>query len=163
MLNVVAVPVQPPAEGVTDTLEVSAVDPEFKAVKLLISPVPLEARPVPAFVLVQVYVAAPPIEPLIVIAVVVAPAQTVWLVMLLTVGVWFTVTVKEPLAEGHPPDAATELVTVYVPAEVVPRLITPVLALTKFIPAGVAENVPAVEVPRFGDGLVPPIQYVGVA
>ena len=49
-----AVPVQPLADGVTLITAVTAVDVVFTAVKELIFPVPVEARPILVLLLVQV-------------------------------------------------------------------------------------------------------------
>ena len=61
--------------------------------------------------------------------------------------------------EGHPPEPAIVLVTVYVPAVLAERFTCPVLALTKTNPA-VDVNVPAtLPPPKVGEGLVAFWQY----
>ena len=78
MVNVPAVPEQvaPPLveTGVTESVETTAVDPLFTAVKLTISPLPLAARPMVVLLLFQLYVVA---EPPNVMAVVLLPAQRI--------------------------------------------------------------------------------------
>jgi hypothetical protein len=65
------------------------------------------------------------------------------------------VTVAVAVAEAHPPLAAIELVTVYVPGVLVVRLICPVFTFTNTRPP-VDENVPALPPPeKVGKGLVP--------
>ena len=54
---------------------------------------------------------------------------------------------------GHPPLAAIEFVTVYVPGALVAKLTSPVAAETKTNPAGEEVNVPATPPPlKVGDG-----------
>jgi hypothetical protein len=60
--------------------------------------------------------------------------------------------VEVALVDGHPPDAAIVLVTVYVPAVLADKFTTPVDVLTKTKPAE-EEKVPATPPPlNVGDG-----------
>ena len=64
--------------------------PVFVAVKAGILPLPVAARPMPALLFAQLYVLAVPVK---FTAVVVAPLQSVWLVIGFTTGVAFTLPV----------------------------------------------------------------------
>ena len=74
MVNVVGVPGQPLATGVTVMVAVTALAPALMAVKAAILPVPLAAKPMLGVLFVQLYVVPVPLN---VIAVVVALLQTI--------------------------------------------------------------------------------------
>ena len=76
MVNVSGIPVQPTAEGVTVIAAVTGVLPVFIAVNDAILPLPLAARPIDVFVLVQLKV-VPLTEPVNVIAFVAAALHNI--------------------------------------------------------------------------------------
>lgn len=86
------VPVQPPLVGVTVMVAVTGVLPLFTAVNAGTVPVPLAARPMEGLLFVQLKT-APDGVPVKAVAGTLAPAQKVWLEMVLTVGEAPTVTV----------------------------------------------------------------------
>lgn len=90
MVKVCGVPGQPDIVGVTVIVATTGVVPAFVAVNAAILPVPLAAKPMLGVLFVQLKVA--PAVPLKVTAVVFAPAQTIWSVGSVTVGVGVTVT-----------------------------------------------------------------------
>ena len=110
MVNVVAVPVQliPPLVnvGVIVMVAVTGVLPVLMAVNDGIVLVPLAPRPIEVLLLLQLYT-VPATGPVIVTAVVVCPAHTVWLAIVFTAGVGLTVMVN----------------VVAVPVQVVPLLV----------------------------------------
>ena len=97
IVNVIGAPVQvtPPFVnvGVTVIVATCGVVPGFVAVKLAMLPVPLAARPMLVLLFVQLNV-VPATAPAKVIAVVVAPLQSVWFATAFTVGVGLTVIVN---------------------------------------------------------------------
>ena len=97
MVKVIGVPVQlmPPLinTGVTVMVAVTGVLPVLMAINDGMVLVPLAPNPMDGLLLIQLYVVGTT-GPLMVIAVVGVPLHTVWLVMLFTAGVGFTVMVK---------------------------------------------------------------------
>jgi hypothetical protein len=98
IVNEVGVPVQvTPAfvyDGVTVIVPEIGVMPALVAVKLVMSPVPLAARPIAVLVFVQLYT-VPGTLPLNDTVVVALALQTVWFETLFTVGTVLTVTACE--------------------------------------------------------------------
>ena len=101
MVNVIGVPGQLPATGVTVTVEVTGAVPVFVAVKEAILPDPEVPRPMDALLFVQLYPVTPA-DPVKAIAAVGAPLQIVWLATGFTVGVGTTVTVCVAVADVQP-------------------------------------------------------------
>jgi hypothetical protein len=97
--------------------------------------------------------ALPPTEPPSVTDV---PPQMIASIPALAVaGVLMVTDAVDDVAE-QPPPAAMLFVTVYVPGVDAERLICPVVVLTNTNPAGVAENVPALDpAGNVGEGFVP--------
>ena len=93
IVKVTGVPVQPLAVGVTVIVAVIGDEVALVAVNEAMLPAPLAAKPIAGLLLVQLNV-VPATAPVKVIAVVVAPAQSVWLATAFTVGVGLTVIVK---------------------------------------------------------------------
>lgn len=85
-------PAQVALLAVTTTVAITAAVVLFVAVNTAILPVPFAARPILVVLLVQVYEVT--LEPVKVMAEVLAPLQTVWLDTAFTVGAAFTVIVK---------------------------------------------------------------------
>ena len=83
IVNVVGVPEQPFATGVTVMVAVTALTPALIAVNAAILPVPIATKPMLGVVFVQLYVVPVPLK---LIAVVLALLHTVWLETLLTEG-----------------------------------------------------------------------------
>lgn len=110
MLKVLGVPVQLLAVGVTMMFEVMGVVPLLVAVKDVMLPFPLAPKPIFTLSFVQENV-VPVTEPPKFMAVVPASLHNVWLAMLFTVGVGFTVIVNE---FGVPTQLFAEGVTVTV-------------------------------------------------
>jgi hypothetical protein len=132
-------PGQPLAVGVTVTVAVTGALPVFVAVKVPMLPLPEAARPIVASLFVQAYV-VPATGFVKLMAVVVAPLQSVWSVTLSTVGVGFTVMVNvstgpgQPLAVGVTVTVAVTgalpvLVAVKAPILPLPEATKPMLAL----------------------------------
>ena len=92
MVNVIGVPVQPPALGVTVMVATNGPLVVFVVTNGRISPVPDAARPIAVLSFVQLNVE--PGVPLNVIIAVVAPVQYALLLTGVTVGIGFTVMVK---------------------------------------------------------------------
>ena len=86
--------------GVTVIVPVIGVVPPFTAVNAAILPVPPAPRPMAVLLLIQLY-EEPATAPVNVIAVVIAPAHTVWLLTAFTVGIGLTVIVKFLGIPGH--------------------------------------------------------------
>lgn len=105
MVKVFAGPEQPFAVGVTLMVDVMAVVPVLVAVNVGILPTPVAPRPVAVLLFAQSKV-VPVTGPVKFTAVVAAPLHNVWLVMLSTLGVGFTVISNvtgvpvQPLAVG---------------------------------------------------------------
>jgi hypothetical protein len=105
MLKLFVAPVQPLAVGVTTIVAVTGVTPVFVAVKELIFPVPLAARPMVVLLFVHVYT-VPVTLPLKFTALVAVPLHLAWSLIFATVGVGLTVIVNksagpvQPLADG---------------------------------------------------------------
>ena len=97
MVKVIGVPVQlmPPLVnvGVTVMVAVTGVLPILMAINAGMVLVPLAPRPMDVLLFVQLYT-VPATGPLMVIGVVAVPLHTVWLGMVFTAGVGFTVIVK---------------------------------------------------------------------
>ena len=127
MVNVVGVPAQPLAVGVTVIVAVTGELVVFVAVKAAILPVPLAARPIDVLLFVQLNV-VPATAPVKVIAVVVAPLHNVWLATAFTVGVGFTVMVN---VIGVPVQVTPLLVNVGVTVIVATTGAVPVLIAVK--------------------------------
>ena len=104
MVNVIGVPWQPLARGVTVIVAMTGELVAFVAVKAPILPVPLAARPILVLLFVQLNV-VPATAPVKFTGVVVAPAHKTWLATAFTVGVGFTVIVNVigVPAHGTPP------------------------------------------------------------
>lgn len=79
--------------GVIVMVAVTGVEPGFKATNDGTVLFPLAASPMDVLLLVQLYT-VPATGPVIVTAVVAVPLQTVWLAIVFTAGVGFTVMVK---------------------------------------------------------------------
>jgi hypothetical protein len=94
MVKLCGVPVQPFAEGVTVIVATAGVLPLFIPLKAGISPVPEAASPMLVLLLVQLKV-VPLTAPEKLTAVVLLPLHTVWSAGSFTVGVGFTVMVKD--------------------------------------------------------------------
>ena len=101
MVNVVGVPGQEPATGVTVMVAVTGVEPVLVAVNAGMFPEPLATKPMEGVLLVQLYPVTPA-DPVKVTAVVVAPLQSVWLLTVFTVGVGTTVTFCVATADVQP-------------------------------------------------------------
>jgi hypothetical protein len=93
MLNVCGAPVQPNMVGVATKLPVTGTVPAFTPVKAAILPVPVAAAPIVLSLLVQ-FTVAPTGAVVYVMALVLAPAHTVWLVTADNTGIGFTVMVN---------------------------------------------------------------------
>ena len=97
MVNVIAVPVQliPPLvnTGVTVIVAVTGVLPALIPMNDGMVLVPLAPSPMDGLLLIQLYVVGTT-GPVMVTAVVAAPAHTVWFAIVFTAGVGFTVMVK---------------------------------------------------------------------
>ena len=93
IVNVLGVPLQPLATGVTVIVATTGAVPALVAMKLAILPVPLAARPIEGALFVQLYT-VPATAPLNVTAAVAVPLHSTWFATALTVGVGFTVIVK---------------------------------------------------------------------
>jgi hypothetical protein len=101
MVNVSTGPGQPFAVGVTVTVAVTGALPALVAVKVPMFPLPDAARPMVALLFVQAYV-VPATGFVKLMAVVVAPLQSVWSVTLSTEGVGFTVMENVSTGPGQP-------------------------------------------------------------
>lgn len=103
MVNVLDVPVQPFADGVTVIVATTGVVPVFTAVKLAISPLPEAAKPIEVLSFVQLY-NVPPTAPVNDTVAVEALLQITWLLITATVGIGFTVMVAVvEYSAGHTP------------------------------------------------------------
>ena len=126
-----AVPGQPAAVGVTVTVAVTGVAPAFTVAKLLMSPELLPLSPMDGVLLVQLYVVLPILPPKVT-AVVDAPAQSVWLETVFTVGIGFTVISNVFALPGQPAAIGVTVmvaVTGVIPAFTVAKLLISVFPL----------------------------------
>ena len=113
IVNVVGVPGQPFAIGVTVILAVTALAPTLTAVNAAILPVPLAAKPMLGVLFVQLYVVPVPLN---VITVVLVLLQTVWSTPAFEVGKALLVITTSSVAGVHIPFETVHLKVAVVPA-----------------------------------------------
>lgn len=106
------VPIQPAADGVTVMVAVTGLLLLLIAVKPVIFPVPLAARPIDVLLFVQVK-EVPLTAPVKLMALVIAPLHTIWLAGCTTSGVGLTVIVNTTGGAVHKAvEAVTEILAV---------------------------------------------------